>query len=101
MRGSASLMTGRFRSSLSETGNGVPVVRVEEKFNKVIPIVDMGIGLRFEKGPLRIGVGYEFMNWFGMLEGFDFVDDAHPAKMSRRSGDLGFDGVVFRMEYLF
>jgi hypothetical protein len=101
MRGSASLLTGRFRSSLSETGNGLPVVRVEEKFDKVIPIADLGIGVRFEKGPLRLSVGYEFQNWFGMLEGFDFVDDAHPAKMTRRSGDLGFDGVVFRLEYLF
>jgi hypothetical protein len=48
-----------------------------------------------------MSVGYEFSNWFGMLDALDFVDDAHPAKVGRRHGDLGFDGVVFRAEYVY
>ena len=95
------MMTGRFRSGLSEVSNGLPIVNVSERFNKVVPTLDLGLGLSYQSGWLRLSVGYEFHNWFGVVEGFDFVDDAHPAKMARRSGDLGFDGVFFRAEMVF
>lgn len=101
VRGSASLLTGRFRANLMEVANTTPIVNVAENFNRVIPMLDLGIGLAFQKGSLRVAVGYEFMNWIGMVEHYDFVDDAHPGKMARSTGNLGFDGVVFRVELGF
>ena len=100
-RGSASLMTGRFRSDYSEVANNVAVVGVSEKFNRVIPNMEMGLGLQYQKGSWRVSVGYEFINYFGMAEQVDFVDDANPAKIGRRTGNLSFDGIVFRSEYSF
>jgi hypothetical protein len=101
LRGSVSLMTGQFHSCLSEATDRRTIVNVSERFDKVIPVLDLGAGVSYQRGNLRVTLGYEFQNWFGMVEGFDFTDDAHPAKMTRRSGDLGFDGFVLRAEWLF
>lgn len=100
-RGAGSLMTGRFRGDLSETGNGTPVVNVSEKFTRVVPNLEMGLGLMYQSGNWRMSVGYEFSTWFDMVDGIDFVSDAHPAKMGSKTGNLSFDGVVFRSELAF
>jgi Legionella pneumophila major outer membrane protein precursor len=100
-RGSGSLMTGRFRGDLSETANNTSVVNVSEKFNRVIPNMEMGLGLQYQSGGWRLSVGYEFSTFFGMVDGVDFVDDAHPAKIGRQTGNLSFDGIVFRSELAF
>lgn len=100
-RGSGSMMAGRFRSEYSETANNVAVVGVNEKFNRVIPNVEMGLGLQYQTGSLRLSVGYEFITYFGMVDNVDFVDDANPAKIGRKTGNLSLDGIVFRSEYAF
>ncbi|MFO0841771.1 MAG: Lpg1974 family pore-forming outer membrane protein [Gemmataceae bacterium] len=101
LRGSASLLTGRFHSCKFEEANGFPIVDVAERYTRVVPMVDMGVGLSFQKGNWRVSAGYEFINWFNMVDASDFVDDAHPAKLIRSVGNLGFDGVVFRAELSF
>jgi hypothetical protein len=101
LRGSASLLTGRFCALRTETANGFAIVDISENYTRVIPMFDLGVGLSFQKGNWRVSAGYEFMNWFNMVDGTDFVDDAHPAKLIRPVGSLGFDGVVFRAEVSF
>ena len=61
----------------------------------------MGLGLLYQSGGWKLSVGYEFSTWFDMVDSIDFVDDAHPAKMGRKTGNLSFDGVVFRSELAF
>ena len=100
-RGSGSLLTGQFRGDLTEVGNGAAIVNVSEKFTRVVPNLDMGLGLMYQKGGWRCSVGYEFSTWFDMVDGIDFVDDAHPAKLGRKTGNLSFDGVVFRSEWAY
>ena len=100
-RGAGSLMAGQFRSDLTETGSGTPVVNVSEKFTRVVPNLEMGLGLIYQSGNWRMSVGYEFSTWFDMVDGIDFVSDAHPAKMGRKTGNLSLDGVVFRSELAF
>jgi hypothetical protein len=101
VRGSASILVGRTRSSLAETANGQPIVGVSERYDKLVPIVDLGTGLSFQRHGLRITAGYEFINWFGVNDAIDFSDDNSPGKLGRRTGDLGFGGLVFRAEWLF
>jgi hypothetical protein len=100
-KGAVSMMTAKFHSDLSETANGQPVVNVSEKYNKVIPVLEMGAGLSYWFGNLRLSAGYEIVNWFGGFEGIDFADDVAPGKFNRRSGDLSFDGFVFRALWMF
>ncbi len=100
-RASVSMMTGWFHSNLSEVANGATVVNVSEKFDKVVPVADMGIGLNYQFGKLHLSAGYEFINWFGLIEQISFADDTSPGSYNRRTGDLGFNGIVFRAEWMF
>jgi hypothetical protein len=100
-RGAVSMLSSRFHSDLSENANGQTVVSASEKFNKMVPVLEMGVGVSYQKGCLRLSAGYEFVNWFGAVEGIDFVDDVSPGKYGRRWADLGFEGLVFRAELMF
>jgi hypothetical protein len=101
LRGSASMMVGQFHSNLSENANGLPIVNVSETFTRVIPAVEMGVGVSFSKGSWRVTAGYEFINYFNMVNGMDFISDVHPGKLIEKAGDLGFHGLSFRATYLF
>jgi hypothetical protein len=102
-RGGASLLTGSFHSTLAETTNNwaTPIVNVTDRFRKVVPVVEMGLGVNWKYHNWRLSAGYELVNWFGVVDGPDFVDDSHQGKPSRRVGDLGLEGLVLRAELEF
>jgi hypothetical protein len=102
-RGGASLLAGSFRSSLTETtNNGVtPIVNVTDRFHKVVPVLEMGLGVNWKYRHFRVSAGYELVNWFGVIDGPDFPDDSHMGKLSHRVGDLGLEGLVLRAEWEF
>ncbi len=100
-RGSASLLVGRFRTSLSETANTLPIVGVSDATTRVVPVVDVGLGLSYQGSCWRVTAGYEIINYFGMVDGLDVISDVHPGKLGRRIGDLGFNGLVLRAELQF
>lgn len=102
-RANASLLLGQFKSNLSETNDAgaTAIVNVSEKFDKVIPVLEVGLGVSWQYGNFRVRAGYEFVNWFGMVDGLDFGDDVHQGKLSRRTGDLSLDGLAVRAEVGF
>jgi hypothetical protein len=97
-RGAVSLLAGRVSSCLNETNNnGMTVLTsVGDRIDKVIPVLEMGMGLSWQYGNFRLTAGYEFINWFGLINTPDFVDDVHQGKLTRRSSDLSLDGLVLR-----
>ncbi|MFO0877405.1 MAG: Lpg1974 family pore-forming outer membrane protein [Gemmataceae bacterium] len=101
LRGSATLMTGHFTNSRTELVNSTTIVDVGERTTRLIPMMDLGVGLNFRRNNWRLSIGYEFMNWFDMVDSSDFSDDANPSKLQRASSNLGFDGLVFRAEVSF
>jgi hypothetical protein len=100
-KGSASIMTGSYNSSLVEFANGTTIVSTKEKFQKIVPVLDAGMGVSYQLKNLRLSAGYEFVNWFGLDDQINFGDDNTPGKLSRRISDLGFEGFVFRAELVF
>ncbi len=101
VRGSAGMMTGRFRTNLNEVSNNTVVMDATERFNKVVPHADLGIGITYTWGVMKLAVGYEFLNFFGLVDTFDFADDVATGKMTRRTGDFGLDGIFARCEFTF
>jgi hypothetical protein len=102
-RAGGSLVVGRVTSRLSEANNnGASVITdVSDRFDKVIPVAEVGMGLSYQWRSLRVMVGYEFVNWFGLIDGIDFADDAHVGKYTRRTGDLSLDGLMLRAEWSY
>lgn len=101
-RASGSMLVGDLRSRMLETnaGGAVVVTDLTEKYEKVVPVADVGLGLAWQRGSFRVAVGYEFTNWFGLVETRDFVDDWHESRMSTRTNDLSLDGFFFQLAWV-
>lgn len=97
-RAAGSLLAGDFRTRLTETnGAGALVITdVTDRYRKVVPVAELGVGLGWQFRNVRARVGYEITNWFGMVDSPDFVHD-FTNKFSRRVSDLSLDGLVARL----
>lgn len=98
-RASGSLLVGDFRLHLSETNNlgGTPLVSLEEKFEHLVPVFEAAAGLAWQWNNVHVSGGYEFVNWFDMVQWRDQVDDFNEAKGTNRMGNLGLDGFFLRI----
>ncbi|GIW78629.1 MAG: hypothetical protein KatS3mg105_0436 [Gemmatales bacterium] len=97
-RGAGSLLYGDFDSTFQELNNSnvTTLSSVGEKFQKIIPVMELAMGLAWKYRNLEISVGYEFINWFDLVDVPDFVDDVHQGKFIRRTSDLSLSGIAFR-----
>jgi hypothetical protein len=102
-RGAASLVLGDFKSHLSEVNNAGTTVLVDitERFDKVLPVLELGFGVSYQYRGWRVTAGYEYTNWFGLADLPDFVDDFHQGKFVHRVSDISIDGLVVRVEYRY
>jgi hypothetical protein len=102
-RANGAILLGNFNSSLRETNNnGATVdVDVQRGFEKLVPAAEIGVGVNWRYRNLQVSGGYEFTNWFGLIDSPDFVDDVHPGKMARRTGDLSLEGLFICMQLGF
>jgi hypothetical protein len=93
-----SLISGEFRSRLTETNNaGAAVItQISERFRKVVPEADLGLGLAFHWERFQARLGYEITNWFGMVDSPDFIHD-FTNKLGHRTGDLSLDGLRLQL----
>jgi hypothetical protein len=97
-----SLLAGDFRTSLRETNNaGSSVITdVSDRFEKVVPVVEFGIGIAWQNEWVRARLGYEISDWIGLVDSPDFVHD-YTNKLSHRTGDVSLDGLTFEVELTF
>ena len=100
---SGSLLFGDFRSTLIQTNdNGATTdVNVVDDFEKIVPVIEMGLGVAWQYRNLQVRVGYEISNWFGLVDSPDFVDDVHQGKVAHRVSDLSLDGLDLRVRLSF
>jgi hypothetical protein len=100
---SGSLLFGDFRSTLIQTNNNGATtdVNVVDDFEKIVPVIEMGIGVAWQYRNLQVRVGYEMSNWFGLVDSPDFVDDVHQGKVAHRVSDLSLDGLDLRVRLSF
>jgi hypothetical protein len=102
-RASGSLLLGDFTTSVLETNNNGARVNanVSYNFQKIVPVLDLGVGVTWQYRNLHVSAGYEMSNWFGLVDSPDFVDDLHQGKMARKVGDLSLDGFMVQMGLSF
>jgi hypothetical protein len=102
-RAAASLLMGNFRTLTAETNDGglTPVSSVADNFQKIVPVIELGLGVAYKYRNLRLRAGYEFTNWFGLVDSTDFADDVHQGKIFHRWSDLSLDGLAIRAELAF
>ena len=74
---------------------------VTDRFDKVVPVLELGFGVTYQLRSFRLTAGYEFTNWYGLSNLPDFADDVHAGKLVRRISDLSIDGLAVRAEWRY
>jgi hypothetical protein len=99
----AALMTGNFRTRLTQTINGgtTPLIDVTDKYTKVVPVSEMGLGVAWQSENIRVSVGYEIANFFNMVDSVDFVNGQSFGKIQHRQSDLSYDGLAVSVGLFF
>jgi len=102
-KANTSLLTGNFRTRLSQSINGgtSTLIDVSDKFTKVVPITELGLGLAWQTDNIRVSVGYEIANFFNMVDSVDFVDGSSFGKIQHRQSDLSYDGLAVSVGVFF
>lgn len=102
-RANAALVAGEFHSTLVETNNAgaTTLTNYTNRFEKVVPVAELLAGLGWQFRTLRLFAGYQYINWFGLVNVPSFVDDAHQGKFVRQTSDLGLEGLVLRAEWWY
>ncbi len=102
-RAGGSLMIGDFNVSQIELNNNgaTPLTNVNESYRKVVPVLEMGVGVAYHTDHFRISVGYELTNWFNLIDTPSFVDDVQQGKYQRNVSDLGVDGLAVKAEVTY
>ena len=99
-RADAAMLSGQIHTTLLETNNAgaTTLTNVNDHMEKIVPVASMTLGAGWRYGNLYLLAGYQFVNWFGLVQAPDFVDDLHQGKLTMRSGDLSLEGLVLRAE---
>ena len=102
-KANTSLLTGNFRTRLSQSINGgtSTLIDVSDKFTKVVPITELGLGLAWQTDRIYVSVGYEIANFFNMVDSVDFVDGSSFGKIQHRQSDLSYDGLAVSVGLFF
>ena len=102
-RVAGSLMTGNFTNYHQELRGDPTVVYLHDKFSKVVPVIELAVGVGMERriGAWTLGLsfGYEMTNWFGLVEQRTFVDDTRDALSVKQVSDLALDGYFIRFSF--
>jgi hypothetical protein len=102
-RARGSLLSGTFHNTLTETANNgtVSIVNVNERYQQIVPVAEMGMGLSYCGEHWHLSVGYELANWFNMVNSVDFPDSSNIGKVGRRTSDLSLEGLAVQLGLAF
>jgi len=102
-RAAGSLLVGDYHATLTEFNNAgaTPLTNVDESFRKITPVVELALGVAYQREHVRVSVGYEITDWLNLIDTPSFVDDVHQGKYVRNVSDLGVDGLAARVEFAY
>jgi hypothetical protein len=108
----ASLLVGESEAELGfqleQPGGDEFVAFIHRDFGvRVFPEIEMKAGLGWEYalprnwGNFFVDAGYEFKNYFNVVERFKFNDVGNPASFNENTTDLALDGIFVRSGFKF
>jgi hypothetical protein len=101
-KGFTSLMTGDFKNSVVHFVNDgrTPIIALNEKFYKVVPVAELGVGLGWKNENVSFSVGYELQNSFGLVDSIAFRDDGSFVP-DYHSGDLSLEAITVSLGFTY
>jgi hypothetical protein len=104
--GMASFLGGTYRGRFVEQqtpGSETPLVLTGWKDDRVVPILDLELGLGWmsEGGGVRLKAGYMFSGWFNTPTTDAFIHSVQTGQAGKLNDTLTFDGLNARIEFVF
>jgi Legionella pneumophila major outer membrane protein precursor len=90
------LLAGRFTSVRTETLGSLTISDTSDNLDAIVPVAEFGLGLRYQGERFFFSAGYEFANWFNMVDGLTGAGSA-----TRRQGSLTLEAVSLKMGFVF
>jgi hypothetical protein len=87
-RAAQSLLVADFKTQQQESDTFGPVLDVSQTTTTVVPVLEIGAGIAWSRGPWEFSAGYEMNNWFNMVE------------INRSNQNLYIDGCFLRLAYI-
>jgi hypothetical protein len=103
-KSSASFVVGRFQSNYTQTNEfGGVEVNTSLKSDRVVPILDLELGLAWLSPGQRIRIsgGYMVAAWFNSITTSSWIDSVNNLSFQPGSDTLTFDGLTARAEVRF
>ncbi len=99
-KGRFALIEGQFKSQRSETVGDLLVSDMHDKFETLVPVAELGVGMGYQGPHFILRVGYELVDWF------DTIGSLAPAGASgtlpvRQRGDLTLEAVSIKAAFTF
>ena len=100
--GGALVGGGQYANYLETDLAGATInANLTDQFWQVIPVLEMGIGIMWQRYGYQISIGYEVTNWFNLVTRTYLSDDLAEGKFIRKQGDLSIEGMYFRLTKSF
>jgi hypothetical protein len=98
-RGRGSLIVADYHTCVRETdfAGNVLLTDASDSFVKVVPVLDLGVGLSYRRRNWHASLGYELTQWFNQSESITFLDDFAEGKRFRRMTDLSLEAITFQV----
>lgn len=102
-RGHGGLLTGRTSNPVvqfNDIGRSIAVNLIYED-RKVVPVASISLGGGWQYRFFSLRVGYELINYFGLIDQPRFTNSNAPGAFTIRSGDLSLEGFFAQMGFSF
>ena len=102
-RASGGLLGGMSNNPIQETNNGGQTVYVNSAYDvrEVIPVLGVGFGVGWQYRTVSIRVGYEFTQYYGLIQQPRFVNDVSQGRLVTTPGNLSLEGLFVQFGVAF
>lgn len=92
------VLAGHFenRYIANDAGGVFLGANITDERTQVVPVIEVGAGLSYQRGQFTAQLGYELTTYFNFVQRTNFGDDVQFFNQDRTSGNLGLDGFVLR-----
>ena len=97
------MLAGRVDTRYLETapqGASTVINDVRDHITQPVPVLEVALGLAYERGPWELAVGYELQTWFNLADRVVFVDDIATSHSTNDTSDLMLDGMFLRLSFV-
>ena len=102
-RAAGSLLTCQNKTTVLETTDlgSTILTNWQDSSRRIVTVAELALGLSYETHCFKASVGYQLIQWFGLVDVQDFVSDMQFGNTVRRTADLGFDGLMVQLLFTY